>query len=54
MPLFQNASKGNHVNNAMKTSTADKINANLRESLDELTRLSNRMNNAIGVGEHHV
>ncbi|CAF1580420.1 unnamed protein product [Rotaria sp. Silwood1] len=52
IPLFQNVSKENRSSSIVKCSTTDKINANLRESLDELTELSNRMDNIVD-SEHN-
>ncbi|CAF1179013.1 unnamed protein product [Rotaria sordida] len=52
IPLFQTVSKENRSSSIVKCSTTDKINANLRESLDELTELSNRMDNIID-SEHN-
>ncbi|CAF3232760.1 unnamed protein product [Rotaria socialis] len=51
-PLLQSASKENRPTTIAKSSPTDKINASLRESLDELTQLSNRMDNAMD-GEHN-
>lgn len=44
-PLLQPVSKENRPSTKTNGLTMDKLNANLRESLDELTELSNRMEN---------
>ncbi|CAF2097578.1 unnamed protein product [Rotaria magnacalcarata] len=51
-PLLQSAFKENKPTTIAKSSPTDKINTSLRESLDELTQLSNRMDNAMD-GEHN-
>lgn len=52
IPLFQTISKENRSHTIAKCSPSDKVNANLRESLDELTQLSNRMDSVLD-NEHH-
>jgi hypothetical protein len=43
IPPFQPALKDHRAATVGKSSTTDKANSNLQESLDELTRLSTRM-----------
>jgi len=54
VPLYQTASKEHRSASINKSSTTtnEKTNGNLRESLDELNRLSHRMDNGID-NEHN-
>jgi hypothetical protein len=52
IPPFQPVSKEQRSATVTKYSTSDQMNGSLRESLDELTQLSNRMDNNID-GEHN-
>ena len=49
---FQPVLKDHHPTTIAKSASVDKTNNNLQESLDELTRLSTRMDST-GDNEHH-
>jgi hypothetical protein len=52
IPPFQPVLKDHRTANTPKSSSIDKTNSNLLESLDELTRLSTRMENTVD-NEHN-
>jgi hypothetical protein len=52
IPPFQTVFKDNRSATTAKSSTTDKNNTSLRESLDELGRLSTRMDNIVD-NEHN-
>jgi hypothetical protein len=52
VPPFQTVLKDNRSSTIAKCSTLDKTNNNLRESLDELGRLSTRMDTIVD-NEHN-
>ena len=52
IPPFQPVIRDHRTSTIAKCSTTDKTNSNLQESLDELGRLSNRMDNNLD-NEHN-
>jgi hypothetical protein len=52
IPLFQPVLKDHRSSTTSKCSTIEKLNNNLRESLDELGRLSTRTDNIVD-NEHN-